>query len=291
MNYVYQENSQVVYPYTLSMLRRDNPNIGFPADPTPQDLFPFNIYPVQLVNPPKIDPRTQILTEGTPIHSDSGKWFQSWEVRSATPEEIATWDAFHLPPPDWDTFESIILQSSEMKNFIAFAATKNPLIACSFPAAFYEARRGNNASFKRVWEELVRIAPVEINVAESFMAVARACHLPKDIIQIVEDTLTQLTDGTLIGEKYPDWETFESLVLRSEEVENFVAVASAQNPLIAGAFSAAFFEAKNNKFSTFALVWSELTKIVTADPVVLFSIIGAAKSCDLPKDFIKILEA
>lgn len=195
-----------------------------------------------------------------------------------------------LKLPNWDTFESIILQSPELKQFITFAASKNQLIASTFPASFFEAKTGNCNSFKIVWDELVRISPVSINVIESIVAVAKSCNLPQDFIQIVEDTITHLVDGTLETAKYPDWETFESIVLQSTEMKNFIAYASTQNPLIAGTFPAAFYEAKNNRYNSFKIVWGELIKITTVDKVVLSSIINVANSCDLPQEFIDILE-
>ena len=192
--------------------------------------------------------------------------------------------------PNWDTFESIILQSQELKTFITFAATKDPLIASTFPAAFFEAKNGNYNSFKIVWEELVRISPVNINVVESIIAVANSCNLPQEFIEIIEGTVSGLIDGTLETAKYPDWETFESIVLQSNEMKNFIAYASNQNSLIAGTFPAAFFEVKNNRYNSFKIVWGELIKIATVDKVVLSSIINVAKSCDLPTEFIEILE-
>jgi hypothetical protein len=195
-----------------------------------------------------------------------------------------------LKLPNWNTFESIILQSPELKNFITFAASKNPLIASTFPASFFEAKHESYNSFKIVWEELVKISPVNVNVIESIIAVAKSCNLPQEFIQIIEDTVSHIIDGTLETAKYPDWDTFESIVLQSNEMKNFIAYASTQNPLITGTFPAAFFEVKNNRYNSFKIVWNELVKITTVDKVVLDSIINVAKSCDLPQEFIDILE-
>lgn len=290
MNYILRKNSQSVYPYSISMLREDNPNIGFSVDPTLEDLAPFEVYPVNYVTPPEIDRRTQVLVEGPPARLDGNQWFQTWDVRPATPEETAAWDVANAPQPDWDTFESIILQSPDLKAFIAFASTKDPLTAGAFPAAFFEAKRGSYASFRTTWAELVRISPVEINVAESVISVAKGCHLPEEFIQIVEDTVSRIIDGTLGTIKYPDWETFESMVLQSAQVKDFIAYASQQNPMIPATFFAAFFEAKRSSYSSFGNAWRELSRMAPIDPRVLTSIVNVARSCDLPEEFIEILQ-
>lgn len=192
--------------------------------------------------------------------------------------------------PDWDTFEGIILQSKEIRDFIAFASTKNSLVASTFPAAFFEAKNGKYNSFKTVWNELVRISPVNVNVIESIIGVALPLNLPEEFIGIIKDTLSHILDGSSQIAQNPDWETFESLVLQSEEMKNFISIANAENPLIASTFAPAFFEVKNEKYNSFRIVWGELTKISPVDPNVLGAIINVAKSCDLPQEFISILE-
>lgn len=192
--------------------------------------------------------------------------------------------------PDWDTFEGIILQSNEMKDFISVASTKNPLVASTFPAAFFEVKNNKYNSFKIVWNELIKISPVSVNVIESIIGVAQSCNLPEEFINTIKDTLNDIIGGTIDVAQNPDWETFESLVLQSEEMKEFISVANTKNPLIASTFAPAFFEVKNAKYNSFKIVWTELTKISPVNSTVLSSIINVAKSCDLPQDFIDILE-
>ena len=192
--------------------------------------------------------------------------------------------------PDWDTFEGIILQSKEMRDFIAFASTKNPLVSSSFPAAFFDVKNGKYNSFNTVWNELVKISPVDVNVIESIIGVAQSCNLPEEFIGIIKDTLSHILDGTAAVAQNPDWETFESLVLQSKEMKDFITYANTINPLVAAAFPAAFFEVKNGRYGTFKIIWGELVKLSLVDAVVLGSIVSVAKSCDLPQEFIDVLE-
>ena len=63
MNYILDKGAQSVYPYTVSMLRQDNPNIGISADPTSYDLATFGVYAVLLCTPPEVDPSTHRIEE------------------------------------------------------------------------------------------------------------------------------------------------------------------------------------------------------------------------------------
>lgn len=84
------------YPYTIGMLRRDNPSISFPASPTDLQLADFNMLPVATTTPPTIDEYTQAFSEGTPTTSDGGvTWNQAWVVAElSTEEQTAALDVF-----------------------------------------------------------------------------------------------------------------------------------------------------------------------------------------------------
>lgn len=220
--------------------------------------------------------RTYVILEN---HIDE----RPYDSGELLPEDIAKL-------PDWDTFEAIILQSKEIKDFISVASTKNPLVASAFPAAFFEAKNGKYNSFNTVWNELIKISPVDVNVIESIIGVAQSCNLPEEFIGIIKETLSHILDGSAITVQNPDWETFESLVLQSKEMKDFITYANTINPLIASAFPAAFFEVKNGKYGTFKIIWGELVKMSLVDVTVLKSIISVAKSCDLPQEFIDVLE-
>jgi hypothetical protein len=81
------ENNQVIqYPYSTEQLRRDNPNISFPAPFTVDTLLSYGVHPVAPTTPPSV-PSNQTVTEGPPV-LESGEWVQSWDTREATQEEI-----------------------------------------------------------------------------------------------------------------------------------------------------------------------------------------------------------
>ena len=86
-----QPDQEPVYPYTLTDLRRANPETSFPKDMTNFDTTPWDCYPVEDTPPPAVN-YTQNLTMGEPVLID-GVWTQTWVVTPASPEEIAEREA------------------------------------------------------------------------------------------------------------------------------------------------------------------------------------------------------
>jgi hypothetical protein len=87
----------------------------------------------------------------------------------------------------------------------------------------------------------------------------------------------------------PDWDSFETIVLKSEELNEFIGTVSAQNVLVGSAFPASFYEAKRGNYNTFQIVWNEIKKISIIDPILVASMVEIARSCNLPSEFIAII--
>ena len=77
-----------IFPYSIGNLRRDNPNVSFPRNPSEELLADWNVFPVVSQTPPEHDPITQNLSQGTPTLVD-GQWLQTWEITEASAEQIA----------------------------------------------------------------------------------------------------------------------------------------------------------------------------------------------------------
>jgi hypothetical protein len=82
------------YPYSVSQLRRDNPQTSFPKEPTEEMLAQWNVFPVKPTEQPAYNPLTHNLAEGVPA-LQSGEWVQVWSLTEATAEEIAQRQADH----------------------------------------------------------------------------------------------------------------------------------------------------------------------------------------------------
>lgn len=80
------------YPYSIGELRRDNPQVSFPRNPSESLLADYGVFPVTPTERPDVDPRTERLAEGTPVLID-GQWTQVWDVVALSADEIAARDA------------------------------------------------------------------------------------------------------------------------------------------------------------------------------------------------------
>lgn len=102
-------NQQVEkYPYSISQLRKDNPQVSFPRNLSDSLLAQYNVFPVKPSDRPAFNPVTQRLEEGTPLRhkarnpdgtfrsddpatpeNEAWEWLQVWNVVPLTADEIA----------------------------------------------------------------------------------------------------------------------------------------------------------------------------------------------------------
>lgn len=86
--YVFIQNGSVAaYPYSVGKFIADNPNVSIPAFPTEQQLNEVGLYFVASTQKPEVA-IDQVVEEVVPSLID-GTWTQQWNVRTATPDEIA----------------------------------------------------------------------------------------------------------------------------------------------------------------------------------------------------------
>lgn len=69
----------MVWPYTLEMLHKDNPDVSFPLVPSEALLNYFNVYTVIVNLPPEITNSNLSLTRLDPV-LENGTYVQHWEV-------------------------------------------------------------------------------------------------------------------------------------------------------------------------------------------------------------------
>lgn len=81
------KDDEITYPYSISRLKRDNPQVSFPREMPEERLADWGVYPVTKVPQPEYDTETQTVEEGQPVQID-GVWTQVWNVRSLTPDEL-----------------------------------------------------------------------------------------------------------------------------------------------------------------------------------------------------------
>lgn len=83
--YAQIENDAIVrYPVSLSQVLTSNPNVSLSSAPAVEDLAMLGYAVVDETERPAGD----VVTEGQPEQRD-GVWYQTWEVREFTAEELA----------------------------------------------------------------------------------------------------------------------------------------------------------------------------------------------------------
>jgi len=81
------DNGVVIkYPYTLTDLRRDYPNVSFPRNYNLNRAWKYNVYPYTVDEQPEYDPYTQKVVLGSP-QNNGGVWSRSWNIIELTAEE------------------------------------------------------------------------------------------------------------------------------------------------------------------------------------------------------------
>lgn len=136
----------VAYPYNIGMLRRDNPTVSFPANPSDALLAEWNVHPVTPTPQPSYDPIDEILTEAQPALV-SGVWKQAWTVTTASADQSAAARAAFeqtaqeqadalLAASMKQVLEAFELSKKLHADFVAYrAALRNPSTLPGYPAA------------------------------------------------------------------------------------------------------------------------------------------------------------
>jgi len=75
------------YPYSISELKKDNPNTSFPSVMPDERLADWGVYPVTPAEYPQVN-YTKTVVEETP-NLVNGVWYQDYTVVDATAEQIA----------------------------------------------------------------------------------------------------------------------------------------------------------------------------------------------------------
>jgi hypothetical protein len=188
MNYILDKGAQSVYPYTVSMLRQDNPNIGISADPTSHDLATFGVYAVDHSTPPEVDLSTHRVEEAPlPTRRPDGSWVQAWLVRDVTPEEKAACDAANAPQPDWMEFGIDLAMHPGIAAL--YESLPGPM-AGGLSIGLNEAGKGDPRLFFGLWGRLVAAGAVSRELLAAIDVMAVEHHLPQSFMEALRPSET-----------------------------------------------------------------------------------------------------
>ena len=96
------------YPYSLGMLRKENPNTSFPKQPSVSDMELFNVYPV---------------TETFPTVSDTQKLVKVWTPTLVGGEWVLAHEAVDLSVEDIAEATAILAANAREKRDLLLAKT------------------------------------------------------------------------------------------------------------------------------------------------------------------------
>lgn len=114
----------IAAPYSISQLRRDNPQVSFPQVVSDECAAEYGVYPLQATPQPSCDPATQKVVAGIPVFQ-LNQWVQVWEVVALSATEQQAFVA--------ELQADIVAQTQNRLD--AFARTRNYdsiLSACTY---------------------------------------------------------------------------------------------------------------------------------------------------------------
>ena len=130
--FVKASNSAVErFPYTISDLRRDNPNVSFPATVPDAELETYGVYRVTPTTAPETNPRTDTLERSCNLID--GTWTEVWtkvqldsvvaagNIREQRNELLAETDWTQLPDSGvastWTTYRQALRDVPSQEGF------------------------------------------------------------------------------------------------------------------------------------------------------------------------------
>lgn len=168
------------YPRSLWQLRKENPNVSFPVNPTDEDLAPFDHASVHPVGQPTdYDLRTRRVEEVTPRLND-GVWEQAWIIRDATPEEIAAYDEAYAPEPEWTAFGVTLALHPDVA---ALYETLPKPLSAALTVGLSDASKGDSRLFSGVWNSISGLIPEPL--LQEILSLAQAHHLPAGFVELL----------------------------------------------------------------------------------------------------------
>ncbi len=112
--------------YSLTKLRRDNPQVSFPAEPSEATLAEYNVFTLVEVAPPAVT-ATQRAEWDTPQFI-ANKWTQVWKIVDITAEIAAQKDVLALSQYDQALGKAIF----EVYNEVRALKSQAPVTAQQF---------------------------------------------------------------------------------------------------------------------------------------------------------------
>jgi transposase len=179
------------YPYTLSELRRDNPNVSFPSDLTGVDLSIYDAAEVITDSAPSYDPKSESI-EPLPPKKVQGSWKVQWKKRALSQKEIKS-----RVPADWLGFYDALSEDTEFNRCFNVVSQDYPLITYRLAADLMGDPQRLTILSNR-WEKFCQKANVDSLQREQWAALAETFSLPDNFIARLRNSESGLNAGELM---------------------------------------------------------------------------------------------
>jgi hypothetical protein len=171
--------STKLYPYTITELQGDYPNVSFPLGLEGVDLGDFDAAEVITDDPPEYESNTEAIEPQAP-QLINGEWRVLWTVRDLTVQEIKA-----RQPKDWIGFNAAILTNHAFNTYYAVALSSVPAAAASLPAAFTQVASQGIDSFALAFTAFCQAAEVTTQHRQEWATLAEDHNLSLDFTQLI----------------------------------------------------------------------------------------------------------
>jgi hypothetical protein len=185
MIYLLQTDDGITYPFVKEQLRSTFPNVSFPFPISDECAASHGCFPVQTIDRPDHDPRTQRIEEPLPEQLEDGTWRQVLTVRAATDEEIEAYDEANRPAPDWAGFRQALLTNDVIDDALqGLAGVPGAMLA--LPTALQSAATGDPAFLCECLQRLSDREVLAPEVREQLAEAAAASNLPAEVTDLFQ---------------------------------------------------------------------------------------------------------
>lgn len=141
--YLKVSGSTIIYPYSIQILKNENPTISFPTTISNDLLQSYNVYPVELKSSGYDNDDTKDVTEVTPTLSGS-VYVQTYEITDADTETInkrkeIKWSEIRstrntlLSESDWTQFQDSPITGSSLTDWQTYRQSLRDVTTQSDP--------------------------------------------------------------------------------------------------------------------------------------------------------------
>lgn len=176
------DDGSIVYPFVKEQLRSTFPNTSFPFPISDETAADFGCLPVQTIERPEHDPRTQRLVEGDPEELEDGTLRQVLTVRDATTEEIAAWDESNRPAPDWIQFGLDVAFYPEIS---ALYSSLPVPVSNALSIGLSNASKDDDQLFAAVWGQVKQSGAISSELLSYILELADTHHLPQAFVAML----------------------------------------------------------------------------------------------------------